>query len=145
MNKSLLIGVVILVVAGVFVLLNNQGSKKINTPSSTSVATTPPQSASPSVSPSPSAMEEKKITVTKNGFAPQTLKIKAGTKVTFVNNSGSAISVNSNPHPTHTLFPFLNIGVINDGASASVTFDKTGTYTYHNHLNPSQTGEVVVE
>ncbi len=140
MNKFLLIGVVILVVAGALVLLNNQGTKKTSTPSSIPVAT---QSQFPSSS--PSAMEEKKITVNKNGFAPQTIKIKAGTKVTFVNQSGDTISVNSDPHPTHTLFPFLNIGIINDGASASITFDKAGTFTYHNHLNPSQTGTVVVE
>jgi len=139
MNKYLLTGVVILVVAGAFVLFNNQGAKKTNTSSSTSVA-----SSSPSASPS-AMMEEKKVTVTKNGFESQTLKIKVGTKVTFVNNSGNAISVNSDPHPTHTLFPFLNIGVINDGASASVTFDKAGTFTYHNHLNPSMTGIVVAE
>lgn len=143
MNKNLLIGIGILIVVAAVVLFNNQAGKKTNQSSPTPVASASPQSASPSGS--PSAMEGKNITVNKNGFAPQTLKIKAGTKVTFVNNSGSSISVNSDPHPTHTLFPFLNIGIINDGASASVTFDKAGTYTYHNHLNPSQTGTVVIE
>lgn len=137
MNKFLITGVVVLVVAGTLVLFNNQGTKKTST-SSTPIATSSPSS-------SPSAMEERKITVTKNGFEPQTLKVKVGTKVTFVNNSGSAISVNSDPHPTHTLFPFLNIGIIADGASASVIFDKAGTSTYHNHLNPSETGTVIAE
>lgn len=145
MNKPLLFGIVILVIAGAFVLLNNQGVKKTTVPPSTSVASASPRSASPSVNPSTSAMEEKKVIVTKSNFEPQTLKIKVGTKVTFVNNSGSTISINSDPHPTHTLFPFLNIGIINDAASASVTFDKAGTFTYHNHLNPSETGTVIVE
>lgn len=138
MNKYLTIGGGVLVIlVAAWALMGNNATNKVQ------VSSTPVATASPSSS--PSAMEERKVTVTKNGFEPQTLKIKVGAKVTFVNNSGSAISVNSIPHPTHTLFPFLNIGVINDGMSASVIFDKVGTYMYHNHLSPSQTGEVVVE
>ena len=68
-----------------------------------------------------------------------------GESVNFKNDSTGNVQVQSDPHPTHTLFPELNIGVIVPGESKSVTFTTTGTKTYHNHLNPSQKGEIVVE
>lgn len=68
-----------------------------------------------------------------------------GTTVVWVNNNGQAATVNSDPHPTHTLFPFLNLGGFEDGSSVSAKFDKVGVYTYHNHLDPTETGTVIVE
>ncbi len=86
------------------------------------------------------------ITYTSSGFSPATLTIKAGDSVTFVNHATGDVQVNSDPHPTHTLYPMLNIGVITAGLSSDpVAFTKAGTYTYHNHLNPAQKGTIVVQ
>ncbi len=85
------------------------------------------------------------ITLTANGFSPATLTIKLGAKVTWANKSGSAATVNSNPHPVHTAYQPLNLGNFSDGGTLSLTFDKPGTYGYHNHLNPSQSGTIVVQ
>ena len=147
LNK-ILIGIAVVLVLGIgaFLLLSNQTNNTgtVNV-SSTPVATLIPTS-SPVATATPSAkMEEKNVTVNVNVFSPQTLTINTGTKVTWTNKSGETTTVNSAPHPTHTLFPFLNLGSFDDGASVEVVFDKAGTYKYHNHLNPSQTGTVVVE
>jgi len=85
------------------------------------------------------------ITLTPDGFSPATLTVKAGTKVRWVNKSGQLGQVDSDPHPVHTSFPPMNFDGFSDGSSVELVFDKTGTYHYHNHLNPSQTGTVVVE
>ncbi len=85
------------------------------------------------------------ITYTDNGFSPATMNAKVGQKVVFKNNSSSAIQVNSAPHPVHNLYPELNIGAIAAGSTGSTSFAKAGTYKYHNHLNPSQTGTIVVQ
>jgi len=85
------------------------------------------------------------IVYSDSGFSPASLTVKIGETVEFKNNSQNRVQVNSDPHPTHTLFPVLNIGQIAPGESSSVTFDKAGTYTYHNHLNVSQTGTIMVE
>lgn len=144
MNKYLIGAAVLVVIAG-FVLLNNKaGTKNVGTSPSPSSVATPSGSASPSES-AQERTGEKMVNLTKAGFEPQTITIKVGTKVTWVNKSGETATINSDPHPTHTLWPFLNLGRFEDGASVSATFDKAGTYTYHNHLNPSQTGTVVVE
>ncbi|OGD95101.1 hypothetical protein A3F02_03385 [Candidatus Curtissbacteria bacterium RIFCSPHIGHO2_12_FULL_38_9b] len=85
------------------------------------------------------------ITYTDSGFSPAQVTVKVGDTLTFTNNSSSAIQVNSAPHPAHTQFPELNIGTIAAGESKSVTFTTVGTKKYHNHLNPSQNGQIVVE
>lgn len=137
MNKYIVIGVGVLLVAVVaWALLGNTAGTNVQ------VSPTPAAVASPSAQEN---QGEKMVNLTKAGFEPGTITVKVGTKVTWINKSGETATVNSDPHPTHTLWPFLNLGSFNDGASVSVTFDKTGTFTYHNHLNPSQTGEVTVE
>src|SRR3972149_12236577 len=85
------------------------------------------------------------ITYTDSGFSPAQVSVKAGDTVTFKNDSATSVQVNSAPHPAHTQFPELNIGSIAAGESKSVTFTTAGTKKYHNHLNPSQNGTIVVE
>lgn len=103
----------------------------------------------PSVSSSPIQTGEKeleaKVTLTKSGFNPQTLKVKVGTKVVWSNVSGATATVNSSPHPAHTDYPPLNLGQFDNGETLSLVFDKAGTYKYHNHLNSSQFGTITVE
>ncbi len=85
------------------------------------------------------------ITYTDSGFSPNPINVKVGEAVTFKNASNNVVQVNSAPHPAHNLFPMLNIGAINPGESKSVTFTAAGTYKYHNHLNASQNGQIIVQ
>lgn len=80
-----------------------------------------------------------------SGFSPAEVKVKVGEKVEFKNNSSKTVQVNSDPHPIHTSFPVLNINIIAVGETKSIVFDKAGTYKYHNHLNASERGTIVVE
>lgn len=85
------------------------------------------------------------VLVTDKGFEPQVLGVKAGETVTWINTSNKTVNVSSDTHPIHTLFPFLNIGNIGTNTSASATVEEPGTYTYHNHLDPTKTGTVVAQ
>ncbi len=85
------------------------------------------------------------VTYSDSGFSPAVLTVKVGESVEFKNDSATNIQVNSAPHPTHTQFPELNIGQIAPGESKSVTFTAAGTKKYHNHLNASENGSIVVE
>lgn len=95
----------------------------------------------------PTAMMAEKSTVvlTKEGFSPKSITVKTGTEVVWLNNSGETATVNSSAHPTHLDYAPLNLGDFENGESLSLIFDTPGTYKYHNHLNASQTGEVIVE
>lgn len=110
------------------------------------VPTTPPIVTTES-SPSSTAETTKDeiILTMADGFSPASLTIKVGDRVTWVNESGTDATVNSAPHPAHTNYPPLNLGSFSDGATLSLVFDKPGTYKYHNHLNPSQFGAIVVQ
>jgi plastocyanin len=98
-------------------------------------------SNSPDVTSSPSDT----VNYSPSGFFPSVLTVKPGTRVTFTNNNGGQLSVNSDPHPIHTDYPPLNLGTIDDGQSKSLVFDQAGTYKYHNHLNPGLRGTIVVQ
>ena len=80
-----------------------------------------------------------------SGFVPKDITVKAGTRVVWINKNRKAATVDSNDHPTHRLYPFLNLGELSDGSLVQVVFDKAGTYGYHNHYNASETGTVTVE
>ncbi|MBI2196911.1 cupredoxin domain-containing protein [Candidatus Daviesbacteria bacterium] len=108
----------------------------------------PPSTAPANSTPATSSASENQqdtIVLTADGFSPATLTVKTGTKVILSNQSGIDATVNSSPHPTHTDYPPLNLGSLPVGGTVSMTFDKPGTYKYHNHLKPSQFGTIVVE
>jgi plastocyanin len=86
------------------------------------------------------------VTYSDTGFAPATLTVEVGTKVTFVNESSKGMWVASAVHPTHEVLPaFDNKVTVAEGESYSYTFTKEGQWKYHNHVGPTDTGTVVVE
>jgi plastocyanin len=86
------------------------------------------------------------ITYTANGFTPSSVIVAKGAKVTFVNNSNAGMWVASDPHPTHNGYPDFDAEkAISNGGSYSFTFDKEGSWGYHNHLNPTNKGTIIVQ
>lgn len=141
MNSKILIGAVILIVViGAVVLMANKGGYQ-----APAVETQPPSNASSSNEEKTTSVEQATVTLAQSGFEPETITVKSGTKVIWTNSSGKLATVDSAGHPSHLAYPPLNLGEFGNGSQVSLVFDKTGTYTYHNHLNPSQTGQVIVE
>ncbi|MBX4191690.1 MAG: cupredoxin domain-containing protein [Candidatus Doudnabacteria bacterium] len=118
------------------------------TPTSTPPPVTTPPVTNPPVTPPttpPSTSSDVTVAYTASGFSPNNFTIKKGTKVTFVNNSSSSMWPASAPHPSHTDYPgFDPKKAIAVGSSWSFTFDKVGTWGYHDHLNPTKFGKIVV-
>lgn len=85
------------------------------------------------------------ITATNSGFDPETITIKAGTRVIWTSTIDGPVAIASADHPVHRAYPPLNLGRFEKGSSVQLVFDKPGTYKYHDHLNPGNTGTVVVE
>lgn len=86
------------------------------------------------------------VSITKNGFSPQTIQVKKGQSITWTNTDKNPHQVASGPHPTHTNLPgFDGQEALTTNDSFTFTFEKTGTFTYHDHLNPLKfQGTVVV-
>ena len=86
------------------------------------------------------------VTISQSEFSPKNITIKVGDSVTWMNSDSANHTVNSDPHPTHTLFSILNkVGLIKAGEKKSLQFTTAGTFTYHDHLNPSLMGSVTVQ
>jgi plastocyanin len=155
MKKGLLVAgivVVILAVAGVAVARKSNhtttaptaNSSDKTTPSSSNTSATN-SSTQQSTTGSSTTGQTATITYSDSGFSPATITVKAGTTVTVKNTSSHAVQFDSDPHPSHTDDTDLNAGLIQAGASQSFMVDKKGNYGYHNHLNESETGSIVVQ
>ena len=98
------------------------------------------------------------VTFDGSSFSPSTVTIAKGGTITFTDTAGT-MWVASNVHPVHSDYdgttrsqhcaagysgpkPFDECA---PGSSFSFTFDKTGTFGYHDHLNPGSTGTIVVQ
>lgn len=162
----IIIIVVLLVLAGSIIYFGSSSNREANeyatqTPTA-AVAPTILVSSTPGsfVSPTPNPgsrlriMKEYTITITDSGYSPNTITIKAGDTVTFKNESSQPVWTASAVHPTHKAYPttggclgstFDACQGIPPGQSWSFKFDIAGSWKYHNHLNPGQTGTIVVQ
>lgn len=146
-NRTLIAIIAILVVVGVVVVVLGKVGNKTNQPTGTAGQPSAPAQNTTGQGTGGTLPKETiaNITLTSSGFDPKTVTVKAGTRVIWLNKSVAPATVNSALHPTHQVHPPLNLGEFPDGSSVQLVFDKPGTYNYHDHLNPSRTGTVVVE
>ena len=84
-----------------------------------------------------------------DGYSPETLQVKKGQKVKFTTTSEVPNWVASNPHPAHTDYPEFDTGQIlgtlpAPGDEVEFTFEKVGSWGFHNHNQPTHTGTIVV-
>jgi len=149
MNKNLVIGIIVVVLLALGWFLF--GNKKQVTPPPTTETTvinnqTQAQTAT-ETNPATTAPATV-VTVTYDGktFSPATVTVKQGESVTFVNSSTGGMSVASNPHPIHTIYPEFDQYKTSAKGQKTFTFvfQKAGSWGFHNHLNPIAGGTIVV-
>ena len=101
--------------------------------------TTAPPAAEPAASPVAEApvASDAAVTIQDFAFDAPTLEITAGTTVTWTNNDSA-------PHTATADDGSFDTGAIDSGASASVTFDTPGTFTYVCAFHPNMTATIVV-
>lgn len=143
-NAVIVLVVIVLAILGGWYYLKSQKASTYTPPAPTPQVSQELTSASPSAS-SSAVMGKNIVKITASGFNPQSITIKTGDSVTWENDDSADHTVNSAPHPTHTAYPPLNLGLIKPGDSKSLAFPTAGTYKYHDHLNPSLTGSVTVQ
>ncbi len=124
--------IIIVIIAGVWMFYNYRNTRAV---------------AVPHVQTEPIAQERITITYDANGFSPNTVTIKKGGMVIFQNKTGKPASVASGAHPTHLLYPeFDQYKTEQRGKDEfRFVFEKVGTWKYHDHLNSTMTGTIIVE
>lgn len=142
MNKAIIavLAVIVIAAGGYFVLHNKSSSTTSN--SSPSAASSTAASSTPS---STQTAAVATITYSGTGFSPSTTTVKSGDTVAIKNSSLQDMQMESNPHPLHTDDSDLNVGTVGSNQTVTFTVTKKGTFGFHNHLNPSDTGTITIE
>lgn len=83
------------------------------------------------------------VTYTTAGFEPKNITVSKGQIVRFVNEGTGKMWVASDEHPSHKILPEFD--QLSIGDSYEFKFETTGTWKYHNHVNPSAIGTITVE
>jgi len=145
-----IIAVIVLIILGIGLL-----SKK-NVQDETPEEDLPPQE---NIITETSEPAEYIVEITNEGFVPKNLEIKQGDKVTWINKLITEAWPASAFHPTHTNYPGSSIikcgtveeknifdacGKLQKGESYSFVFNEVGSWAYHNHLQPSKDGKIIV-
>lgn len=90
-----------------------------------------------------------RVSAISDAFIPETVTISAGDLVTWKNDSQNTVYIAPDTHPSHLDYAGVwdddGTGRIAPGEEYTFTFTESGTYTYHDHLNASSTGTVIVE
>ncbi len=71
-------------------------------------------------------------------FISQEVRVKAGTKITWLNEDAAGHTVTSNTN-------LFSSKLLSQGKSFEFIFNKPGEYPYHCAIHPSMTGKIIVE
>jgi hypothetical protein len=84
-----------------------------------------------------------------NAVFPLCSSVLSGGTIIWVNESGKKIQVSSDPHPVHSDNSEISDGKfvleLEPGQSTSVVLTRRGKFGFHDHLNPSLVGKIIVE
>lgn len=144
-GKYIIIAVVIVVLAGGAFALAKSKDKE---PAASTTDTTTQDSTAETTEDTSTDQSNGEVTTiiySDSGFNPSKITVKSGTTVTIKNESSGSLQFDSDPHPAHTDNEELNVNNVSPGESETFVVKRTGTFGYHNHLNPGDTGTIVVE
>jgi len=150
-NNNMIIGVIVAIVIIVALFILIPGNNKVDEPAlKINVVNDAAETAEPVLH---------LVEIGSSGFFPKSLSINSGDSVKFINKVNIRAWPASAIHPTHTLYPGSNInkcdtdeklttfdacGELRSGESYSFMFDEVGSWTYHDHLDTSRTGTIIV-
>ena len=146
-TSKFVMGIVLLVV-GLGLLVWALTGRKAEAPASQSSETSQNANSEDSAKTSESSAEAEStaatIVFTNDGFTPNKLTVKTGTVVTVKNESSNRVQFSSDDHPTHREDPEINMKTLAPGESGTFTAKTVGTHGFHDHIDDSKTGTLVV-
>ena len=143
MNKILAVIIGVLVIGGLIgyaVTRSSNNTTTTSSPTPTATAATATPASSDTGATATPASGAASVTINNLSFAPASITVAKGTKVTWTNQDSvdhtvTADTASSNAPASSTF---------GNGQTYSFTFNTPGTYTYHCSVHPFMTGTVVV-
>lgn len=127
MDKKIIIGIIVVIVVGISLFYLTQNKYQPNNPQTvTQQPTQQPQNA----------VEANTVTIANFAFNPNTLTVKVGTKVTWINQDSVPHRIKSDT---------FNSADLNQDDKFEFTFNNQGSFDYICGIHPSMTGKIVVE
>ena len=85
------------------------------------------------------------ITRTASGYEPKEVTIEKGEVVLWKNESGEYHWPASDLHPTHAIYSeFDPLKPVAEGEDWAFSFNRVGTWKYHDHIRANKVGTVTV-
>jgi amicyanin len=146
MKKILGIVVIVLILGGgAFALAmrdSDDDKTNVTTPAATANDTsmTQPEADSKDAAPSSAPTASSSVTIQDFAFAPASITVKKGSTVTWTNQD----SVDHSVVPDSATSDFKSSDMLSKGDTYKVTFNTTGTFSYHCGPHPNMKGTVTV-
>lgn len=153
----------VVILGGGYLLWQGSQNTPITPTPSPTPSVQPPSTGSgqagptPAPTPTPSVPMTATITYSGTSFSPSEVTVKKGGSVTWKNASGAKMWVASAQHPSHTVYAGTarqehcpdTAGTAFDQCAGEsgdyvFSFQKVGTWNYHDHLNATAFGKVIV-
>lgn len=138
---------IVVVMVGITLVIKTSPTKQAATraiPLASSATTTSPTST-------PAFSQSTTVSYTDAGFDKPKISVMIGTPITFVNKRVQRpMWVASNMHPEHLLYPEFDQGRVlgyeplPKDTTFTFTFNRKGTWEYHDHYDAAQQGTVIV-
>jgi len=160
MNKLILLTTTAVVLLGIVVFLYSQNTVETPTPTMRVIPDSFPNGGGPGGLPAPSLAPGITVTYSDSGYSPSVITIKKGEVITFDNKGTQLMWTASAVHPTHKAYPDSGIEKCGEQDQTSnfdsckgyepgklwkFSFNESGTWKYHNHLQANHTGTIIVE
>ncbi len=163
-NAWIWIVVVVVILVGGFVWWQGTQPAQMNViltpePVPTPVPTQPSAATGTSATSTSGTAMTTSVSYSANGYSPAVVTIKKGGTVTWTAQGRDDMWVATAPHPAHTAYdgtsrsahcdPNYSGGEPFDqcapGMAFTFTFEKAGTFPYHDHVDATKFGRVIVE
>lgn len=139
-NKMLMAAVVAVVVLGAgFLLLQNQPKPTTQTTQTPTTPTPASQTQRETATESAEGVAKNEVIIENFAFSPKKITVKSGEAVKWTNKGSVAHTATADDGTS------FDTGLLPQGQSGTVKFEKAGTYTYHCTPHPRMQAEVVVE
>lgn len=85
-----------------------------------------------------------KVTITNGMVSPVHIEARLCDSLTFINKDTTTRDIAFGPHPEHKLYSGEYEVTVHKGYAKTIPLNKSGTYLFHDHLNPAITGDFTV-